>query len=46
MQLPPPVHCELLAIHGTLDAWAQREQVELIVRDAKSFGRTESKIRS
>jgi hypothetical protein len=38
MQLPPPVRCELLAIRSTfVDAFAQREQMELVLHDAKSF---------
>jgi hypothetical protein len=38
MRLPPAVHFELLVIRGTIvDAFTQREQVELIAHNAKSF---------
>jgi hypothetical protein len=46
MQIPPPVHLKLLAVRSTsVDAFAQREQMNLVIHDAKNFRGNEGKIR-
>ena len=46
MQLPPPAHRELLAVRSTrVDSFAQMEQMELVIHDAKRPWGTEGKIR-